>query len=186
MYVAFEGHDGSGKTTTAEMVYNNLIEQGKDAMFIRAPGFTKFGQYIRQTWHDNLRVRYLQFLAHHVELLEDVIHPAIAQGKWVVQDRTYISSIVYSANVVKKPVLLTNFVDWITPPDKLFVLECPVQLAAERLRHLDKDLPDPDESELHNLQVRYRIECSALGGHLIDTSKPQDEVVSECLNLLYS
>lgn len=184
MYIAFEGHDGAGKTTTAEKFVERLQEQGKDVLFVRAPGYTNFGMYIRRTWHPNLRVRYLQFLTHHVELLDDVIKPHLAKGGLVVQDRTYISSVVYSAGIIPSPVLLAGYVDWITSPDRLFVLECPIDLALERIVAQPKDLPDPDKEELTNIQIRYKIECIARNGHLIDTTKPQEEVIDECLKLL--
>jgi len=181
MYIAFEGHDGSGKTSTAQALAEKLTAMGKDCLFIRAPGTTKFGSFIRNTWHPNERVRYLQFLAHHVELLEDVIAPHLAKGGWVVQDRTYISSIVYSWGIIPDYVLLSPLYDWIRLPDKLFVLQCPIEVALERLAGLSKDLPDPDTEELSKIKLRYEIEAKALGACLISTTLPQEDVLELCL-----
>ena len=187
MYIALEGHDGSGKTTTGQMLVERLNDLGKDAIFVRAPGMTSFGSYIRATWHPDERVRYLQLLANHVEIIESVVKPALEQGKIVVQDRTYLSSLVYSRDYVSYYSMLYNAHEFITRnPDVWLFFHCPPEEAVERLSSLEKDLPDPDSNNIYKLQMAYKIEALALGGFLIDTGVSQEEVVDKCLTILLS
>lgn len=188
MYIAFEGHDGSGKSLTADVLTSKLIELGKSVYFLRAPGTTKYGQYIRGNWHDNHRVRFLQLLANHVELIEDKIKPALAAGKWVVQDRTFISSLVYQgfAGPLNYEDIFRTSRLWIdTLPNKLFFLECTPEIAAARLEKIPKDLPDPDEDMLRTLRLAYTIESRVWGGETLDTSVlTVGEIVKKCLTSL--
>jgi len=187
MWIAFEGHDGSGKTSTADMLCDKLRELGKDVLFLRLPGSTPFGSYTRNTWHSNEKVRFLQVLANHVEVIEDLIIPHLARGGWVVQDRTCVSSIVYSgwAGPLSVDFVAATCKLWITKkPDVMFVLECPSYLAVERLGRLEKDLSDPDEGLITTIQIGYKIEGRVCDAKFIDTAKDQITVLNECMSHL--
>jgi len=185
MWIAFEGHDGSGKTSTAEMLADRLREAGKSVLFLQLPGSTKFGSYVRNTWHPNDRVRFLQLLANHVEVIEDVILPHLDNGGWVVQDRTYLSNIVYLgwAGPISVEYVYTACKLWITKvPHKLFIFECDVKTAMDRLASLSKDLADPDPDSLHNIRAAYRLEGKVANAKFINTEKDQLSVLNECLS----
>jgi len=185
MWVAFEGHDGSGKTSTAEAVAMELSKQGKDVLFIRTPGTTSFGKYIRANWHKNETVRMLQFIANHVEVIEEVVKPQLSKGGWVVQDRLYLSSLVYSgwAGKLSLEGIATTAKLWIDKmPDLLFVLQCSTEVALARLSALDKDLIDPDGTELDKIRWGYAIEAKVHKADVVDTTEqPQEDVIKYCL-----
>lgn len=191
MYIGFEGHDGSGKSTTCAELAQKLRKQGKDVLEIRAPGSTPFGQYLRSTWHPNPVVRQLQLLANHVEIIDEVVKPALDAGKTVLQDRTYVSSLVYSFEDICPYAAQSLVHDFITlRPDVTFFFQCDPDLAIERLSKLDKDLPDPDPEALASIQQRYQIEYSVVKyhrvAHMIDSNQDLEKVVNECLNVLSS
>lgn len=184
MWIAFEGHDGSGKTTTAEAVVMELAKQGKDVMFVRTPGTTPYGKYIRANWHKNENVRMLQFIANHVEVIEEVVKPHIAKGGWVVQDRLYISSVVYSgwAGDLDTDFIARTARMWIgDKPDITFIFECDTKTALERLAKQDKDLPDPDEVLFETIKMGYKVEGRVIGAKFVNTDRPQEQVIADCL-----
>lgn len=191
MYIGFEGHDGSGKSTTCAELAKKLRKQGKDVLEIRAPGSTPFGQYLRSTWHPNPVVRQLQLLANHVEIIDEVVKPALAADKFVLQDRTYVSSLVYSFDDIFPYAAQSLVYDFINlRPDVTFFFHCDADLAIDRLTKLDKDLPDPDQEALASIQQRYQIEYSVVKSqavaHMINSNQDLETVVNECLSILSS
>jgi dTMP kinase len=184
MWIAFEGHDGSGKTSTAELMVEQLSSSGKDVKFVRAPGSSTYGSFIRSNWHKNEKVRFLQLMANHVEIIEEIVLPHLASGGWVVQDRTFMSCLVYSgwAGLLPLEALVTTGHLWINKqPDRLFIFNCPTKTAVSRLDAIKKDLDDPDEYTLGYIKAGYRIEGQIKNAVFVDTDKPQNEVLEECL-----
>lgn len=189
MYIAFEGIDGSGKTTVASVLSDYLREQGKDVLQIRMPGCTSFGQFIRANWHKNKKVRFLSLLANHVEVLEDLVVPHLDKGGWVVQDRTYLSSHVYFGydDSLNHSLITSCSRHWINrTPDRMFVLDASAEVAEHRLSLQMKDLPDPSRKELAELRLAYIIESGVVpNSHIIDTSNMLlSEVFEECRRVL--
>ena len=99
MFVTFEGIDGSGKSTQAELLRNFLAERGEDVVLAREPGGTPLGEEIRTlllrgpamtAWAEAAL-----FAAARVELVENVIRPALERHAHVVCDRYLDSSLAY-------------------------------------------------------------------------------------------
>lgn len=184
MYIAFEGADGTGKTSMAMALVEQLNSQGRNAKFVRAPGSTSFGNYLRANIHHRDDVKVYQFLANHVEIVEEVVKPHLEQGGIVVQDRTFISSIVYSGycGTLDANDLAMYYRKAISKkPDVLFVLDCDTETCLSRLIDLDKDMDDPDVDLMSNILAAYRIEGRVQSGKIIDSSAPFEEVLETCL-----
>ena len=99
MFISFEGADGSGKTTQAQLLREWLEEQGHDVVACREPGGTALGERIRELllageamsgWAEATL-----FAAARAELVERVVRPALARGADVVCDRFVDSSLAY-------------------------------------------------------------------------------------------
>jgi dTMP kinase len=99
MFVTFEGIDGSGKSTQAQLLRDFLAERGEDVELVREPGGTPLGEEIRSLllrgpdmtpWAEAAL-----FAAARVELVERVIRPALDRGTHVVCDRYVDSSLAY-------------------------------------------------------------------------------------------
>jgi dTMP kinase len=99
-YVAFEGIEGAGKSTVAERIGERLEADGRRVVRVREPGGTAVGERIRAILlgHDLLPdpwTEALLFAAARAQLAAEVIGPALAEGAWVLSDRSVYSSLAY-------------------------------------------------------------------------------------------
>lgn len=100
-FISFEGLDGAGKTTQMEMLGRWLEQQGIAYVRTREPGGTPLGSEIRHLLFQRpeltitpLAEAFL-FQADRAQHFETLIVPALAEGKVVVSDRCFDSSIAY-------------------------------------------------------------------------------------------
>ena len=102
-FLAFEGLDGSGKSTLINGLKAELERRNIAFLITREPGGTSLGDEIRQLL---LRVKgespvpraeALLYQAGRAQHVETVIRPALAQKKWVVSDRYDASSVAFQA-----------------------------------------------------------------------------------------
>ncbi len=99
-YVAFEGIEGAGKSTVAEHVGERLEADGRTVVRVREPGGTAVGERIRSILlgHDLAPESWteaLLFAASRAQLAAEVVAPALANGAWVLSDRSVYSSLAY-------------------------------------------------------------------------------------------
>jgi dTMP kinase len=99
-YVAFEGIEGAGKSTVAERVGERLEADGRTVVRVREPGGTSVGERIRSILlgHDLAPESWteaLLFAASRAQLAAEVVAPALANGAWVLSDRSVYSSLAY-------------------------------------------------------------------------------------------
>ena len=99
MLVTFEGVDGSGKSTQAELLQEWLQKEGRDVVTTREPGGTPLGERVRELLLDGEAIapwtEAALFAAARAELVDRVIGPALAEGSVVVCDRYLDSSLAY-------------------------------------------------------------------------------------------
>ncbi len=104
-YIVIEGLEGAGKTTARNVVVDTLSALGVTEMtFTREPGGTQLAEKLRSLVLDIKSVgdeviedkaEVLMFYAARVQLVETVIKPALAEGKWVIGDRHDLSTQAY-------------------------------------------------------------------------------------------
>ena len=99
-YIAFEGIEGTGKSTIAARLAAHLEGQGLDVLFVREPGSSPTGERIRRVLLDpdgtvSPWSEALLFAAARAQLAHEVVGPALAAGRWVISDRSVYSSLAY-------------------------------------------------------------------------------------------
>lgn len=101
-FIVLEGLEGAGKTTALNTVIAQLKALGvTDLVFTREPGGTPLAEKLRNLikYETEEPVTYkaelLMLYAARIQLIENIIKPALAQGKWVIGDRHDLSSQAY-------------------------------------------------------------------------------------------
>lgn len=100
-FITFEGPDGSGKTTQAQILYHDLAGEGYLVLLVREPGGTDIGDQIRAVLHDTKNVQMLPnaelllYSASRAQLVGQVIRPALEAGTIVLCDRYAESTLAY-------------------------------------------------------------------------------------------
>jgi len=100
LFIAFEGGEGSGKSSQVELLTRSLQERGHDVLATYEPGATSVGQAIRTLLLETdeaitPRSEALLFAADRAHHVESELRPALAAGRHVVCDRYLDSSIAY-------------------------------------------------------------------------------------------
>lgn len=99
-YIVIEGHDGTGKSTQADLLQAHLESQGLRVIHTKEPGGSPMGEAIRSVLlNGNLQrqsmTNILLFTANRHELWHALIKPALDAGTWVIATRNYYSSLAF-------------------------------------------------------------------------------------------
>ncbi len=153
-YIAFEGWEASGKSTQAR-----LLSQRLDAVLTREPGGTALGLAIRGLLLGNgpaptERAEALLFAADRAQHLAEIVEPALAEGRDVITDRSYGSTLAYQGYGRGQSIEeLMRLVEWTSGgllPDLVVLLTVAVDTADDRLG----DQRDRMESEDSDFATR--------------------------------
>lgn len=143
-FITFEGTEGVGKTTAIEGFCQKLQAHDIDFVRTREPGGSVLAEHLREILLDNKTT-----ISHDTELLlmftarTDHLHrkilPALAQGKWVVCDRFFDSTVAYQGfgrfggnpkELAKIERLIEDFIARV--PDLTFWLDLDPAIGLER------------------------------------------------------
>ena len=99
-YLAFEGIDGSGKSSLIKRLSEVLSNQQIDNKIVREPGGTKVGEGVRELLlsHDyevDALTEALLFCSQRSQLIAEVIKPEVNKGIKILSDRSAYSSVAY-------------------------------------------------------------------------------------------
>ncbi|MEV0974583.1 dTMP kinase [Microtetraspora glauca] len=188
LFVAFEGGEGSGKTTQSRLLAIWLRDQGFDVVQTREPGSTKVGMRLRaillDAAHQGLSARSeaLLYAADRAEHVEKVIRPALQRGSTVVCDRYVDSSLAYQgAGRALDPEDVARVNSWATGgllPDLTVLIDVPPSVGLRRMA----SPADRIESEPMEFHERVRREFRALAAAapdrylVVDGTLPQNEI----------
>ncbi|GAA3443021.1 dTMP kinase [Planomonospora venezuelensis] len=188
VFVAFEGGEGSGKTTQSRLLAIWLRDQGFDVVQTREPGSTKVGMRLRaillDAVHQGLSARSeaLLYAADRAEHVEKVILPALYRGAMVISDRYVDSSLAYQgAGRALEQDDVAKINAWATGglvPELTVLIDTPPAIGLTRLG----GAADRIESEPLEFHERVRREFRALAAAdpgryvVVDGTLPQEEI----------
>lgn len=137
MLIAFEGIDGSGKSTQAALLRDVLRAQGREVVFSKEPTSGKYGQAIRDSLFTH-RMEPQQELEAFVndrrEHVETLVAPALARGAVVIIDRYYYSTVAYQGARGLDPVKVLAMNQAFAPrPDVVFLVDVDPKVSLERI-----------------------------------------------------
>lgn len=139
-FITIEGIEGVGKTTNLQYIESWLQEMGIDYITTREPGGTELGEQLRELLlHGgdvSSEAELLMMFASRSQHLEQLIKPAIEQGKWVVCDRFTDSTYAYQGGGREMDIdgiaQLESLVHKNFQPDLTLLLDAPVEIGRER------------------------------------------------------
>lgn len=148
MFITFEGIDGSGKSTQAELLARYLEERGIKVLLTREPGGTGTAEAIRnlllhtEITMDPMTEVYLYCAARN-EHVEKIIKPGLALGLVVISDRFYDSTIAYQGG--GRDLGIAEMIEMNRPfrekckPDVSFFVDTSLVTIAKRLEGKELD-----------------------------------------------
>ena len=156
LFLAFEGGEGSGKTTQARLIAIWLREIGYDVVTTHEPGATKVGMRLRalllDTAHAGMspHAEALMYAADRAEHVASVIKPALDRGAIVISDRYVDSSLAYQGNGRGlRGADIAQLNSWATGgrmPDLTILLDMPPEAGlGRRARSADRLEAEPPE-----------------------------------------
>jgi dTMP kinase len=189
MFVTFEGLDGSGKSTQAELLADWLRAEGRTVLTTREPGGTPVGEAVRDlVLHGDELSPWTEaalFAAARAEHVELAIRPALERGEDVVCDRYLDSSVAYQgiarglgeARVLELNLTVTGGL----LPDRTFlVLVDPEEARRRGGEHRDRIERETEEfmrladAAFRSLAASYPERIVALDGH-----RPAEAIAEE-------
>ena len=193
-FIAFEGSEGSGKSTQVQRLASHLKRCGIPFLVTREPGGTPIGESIRELLqfapHNagmTPETELLLFEASRSQLVREIIKPALERAVCVIADRFVDSTTVYQGAARK---LDRQFVEQMNTfsigdcvPDITFVLDVDAETARSRMQQPRRaDRMEQQPAEFYE-QVRqaYR-ELAAREPNrivLIDASGDADKIQYE-------
>lgn len=150
IYIAFEGGEGSGKSTQVRLLAKRLLElEGSSPVVTHEPGATPLGAQLRELLLGvdqapvGPRAETLMMAADRAQHMTEVVQPALDNDQHVISDRTAYSSLAYQGGGRGLGIDQVRAVnDWALDglwPDLVLLLDCPPEAASgRRQRALDR------------------------------------------------
>ena len=200
VFVAFEGGEGTGKSTQARMLAERLRERRTDCVLTREPGGTDGAEAIRKLLLDppgegwDAPAEALLFAAARADHVAKLIRPALEAGKWVVCDRFVDSSRAYQGGAGQLGdaaiLALHEIGSGGFRPDVTVLIDVEPALIAERLAARDGEASDAiggrDAAYHADVARSFRALAEQDAGqfHVIDGSGSPDDVHRRVLDAL--
>jgi dTMP kinase len=194
MFVTFEGLDGSGKSTQAELLRRRLAADGVDVVATREPGGTELGEKLRDLvlhgGHVSPWAEALMYVAARAQLVDQVIRPALERGASVICDRYVDSSLAYQG--VARGLGLDRVLELNLAavggllPDRTFLLELdPSEVPSRIRRHYDRLEREGDDFR-GRAAAGYRELAERFPDRIVvlDASRPPEELAEEVYGAL--
>jgi dTMP kinase len=189
MFLSFEGLDGCGKTTQAELLQVYLETIGMEVEAVREPGGTELGETLREIVLRGARIspwaEAAIFAASRAELVDKVIEPALARGSVVIADRFVDSSLVYQGVArglgIDDVLQLNLHATRGLLPDRTFLLLVDQRLSEARVGEDRDRMERESESFRGQVDAGYRQLAQMFPKRIVtlDGSQPREQIARQ-------
>ncbi len=189
--IVFEGIDGSGKSTQAKRLVEWLNGHSIPAMFSFEPTNGPYGLQIRNGLDNGERhdpeTELELFRKDRNEHVNNLIVPSLKQGRVVVIDRYYYSSMAYQGSRGLKTAkeiheLMTSFAP---TPDLTLVFQLSLDESIRRITQSRKDVLNPMEQRENLRKVAEIFDAMAFPEvRFVDASPSINELTSVVLDVV--
>lgn len=204
-FVTLEGVDGSGKSTVLSHLGQALAAQGYPVVLTREPGGTDIGRAIRAVLLDvestgmSPLCEAMLYAADRAQHISEVIRPGLEAGNLVLCDRFTDSTLAYQSfgRGLERAWVeqLCEVASSGLVPDKTLLLDLPVEEGLRRLAHRrvtqdegrrEARLDEETIAFHRRVYAGYRALAEANPDRfvIVDASRPVEEVVRACLEVL--
>jgi dTMP kinase len=139
LFIVLEGIDGTGKSSHAKRLASYFSSLGREVVQSREPTDGPWGKKLRDsasTGRLDPEEELECFLRDRREHVEQLIKPALAEGKVVILDRYYFSTMAYQGARGFDPQEIRRRNEEFAPvPDWLFILDVELDTALQRIGH---------------------------------------------------
>lgn len=163
VFISFEGIEGSGKSTQAQLLKEYLMKSGYKVKLTIEPGGTGIGEKIREillsTENKNMvpLAELLLYNASRIQHIEEVITPSLKEGFIVITDRFTDSTIAYQGYgrglSLELIIEIDRLVNNNMRPDLTILLDLDVREGLKRNKGLNKK----DRLELEDIEFHERV-----------------------------
>lgn len=167
IFITLEGVEGSGKSTQAALLADELRRRGRRVTLTREPGGTRAGETIRAIFLDpavslSVAAELLLVLADRAQHVREKLRPALAAGEIVISDRYSDSTTAYQGHGRGFDLKLLDELNRLASdgirPDMTIVLDCPAETGLERTRtRVRGDARGYDRFEGEQLDFHHRV-----------------------------
>jgi len=155
IFIAFEGGEGTGKSTQSKLLKAWLEQEGESVILSREPGGTDLGKDLRkillghETGAISPRAEALLYAADRAHHVYSVIRPGLDRGDVVISDRYFDSSAAYQgAGRILNPEEVARISRWATEslyPTLTILIDVPAEIGLSRLQSRDRLEAEPTE-----------------------------------------
>lgn len=196
--IVIEGLEGAGKSTAVSTVIEFLNQLKIKALTTREPGGTAIGEVLRDLiknpeYKDILddKSELLLLYTARIQLIEQVIKPALKQGVWVIADRFELSTLAYQGGgrgLDQKMIeqLSAFALDGFKPDLTLYLDITPEEgMQRVRLRGACDRIEQQSIAFFNRVYESYRYYVQRSSDiEMIDAGRPLSEVKQEIQNIL--
>ena len=190
-FIVFDSLDGSGQSTQISLLRDFLIEKGFSVLTTKEPtNVSGAGKKIREVLDKKIKLEVgeLQklFTQDRKEHLDNLVTPALKEGKWVISDRYFLSTFAYGVSDGLDLDELIKMNDDFYEPDQTFILEVSPEVCINRIekRGTTNTLFEKQE-KLAKVWETYKILPSKIGNTvIIDGERPIQEVSENVKNII--
>jgi dTMP kinase len=192
-FYVFEGIDGGGKSTVARMLRDQLEATfERETVLTAEPSGSWLGDCVRRSNNEDISefAEALLFMADRAQHTQEISR-AVEEGKIVLCDRYYVSTLAYQGvtleHLVPDPVLWLRAVNApiIRMPDITFYFFIEPEKAMERMLERDEKSKFEKLGFLKKVAAIYEeMSLSDPSAQVIDASRPLEEVFADVLRIV--